>query len=126
MAVDSSGDIFIAEGGIGTGTGLAIGDYKIWKINGAGIVSTAAGNGIENYSGDGGPATAAQLNMPANMVLDSVGNLYIADSANNRVRKVSPGGSDRHSGRQRRGRLFRRRRIRYQRHAQQSGRAGGG
>jgi uncharacterized protein (TIGR03437 family) len=92
LAVDGSGDIYIAEGGIGTGTGLAIGDYKIWKINGAGIVSTAAGNGVENYSGDGGPATAAQLNMPANIVLDNVGNLYIADSANNRVRKVSASG----------------------------------
>ena len=92
LAVDSSGDIFIAEGGIGTGSGLAVGDYKIWKINGVGIVSTAAGNGIENYSGDGGPATAAQINTPSNMVLDAVGNLYIADSANNRVRRVSPGG----------------------------------
>jgi uncharacterized protein (TIGR03437 family) len=92
LAVDGSGDIFIAEGGIGTGTGLGMGDYKIWKINGVGVVSTAAGNGIENYSGDGGPATAAQMNTPSNMVLDAVGNLYIADSANNRVRRVSPGG----------------------------------
>jgi uncharacterized protein (TIGR03437 family) len=92
LAVDGSGDIFIAEGGIGTGSGLAVGDYKIWKINGSGIVSTAAGNGIENYSGDGGPATVAQINTPSNMVLDAVGNLYIADSANNRVRRVSPGG----------------------------------
>jgi trimeric autotransporter adhesin len=92
LAVDSSGEIFIAEGGIGTGSGLAIGDYKIWEVNGAGVVSTAAGNGIENFGGDGGPATAAQLNMPSNMVFDTVGNLYIADSANNRVRKVSPSG----------------------------------
>ncbi len=92
LAVDGSGDIFIAEGGIGTGSGLAIGDYKIWKVNNAGVVSTAAGNGIESYSGDGGPATAAQLNTPSNMVFDTLGNLYIADSANNRVRKVSPSG----------------------------------
>jgi trimeric autotransporter adhesin len=92
LAVDSSGDIFIAEGGIGTGSGLAIGDYKIWKINSVGVVSTGAGNGSENYSGDGGPATSAQLNTPANVVFDAVGNLYIADSANNRVRKISPSG----------------------------------
>ncbi|MGA3237671.1 MAG: IPT/TIG domain-containing protein [Bryobacteraceae bacterium] len=92
VAVDASGDIFIAEGGIGTGSGLALGDYKIWEVNGVGIVTTAAGNGIENYSGDGGPATAAQMNTPANMVFDAVGNLYIADSANNRVRKVSSSG----------------------------------
>jgi uncharacterized protein (TIGR03437 family) len=92
LALDSSGDIFIAEGGIGTGSGLGVGDYKIWKINGVGIVSTAAGNGIENYSGDGGAATVAQINTPSNMVLDGVGNLYIADSANNRVRRISPAG----------------------------------
>jgi uncharacterized protein (TIGR03437 family) len=92
LAVDTSGNIFIAEGGIGTGSGLAEGDFKIWKINGVGVVSTAAGNGIENYSGDGGAATAAQINTPSNMVLDAVGNLYIADSANNRVRRISPGG----------------------------------
>jgi uncharacterized protein (TIGR03437 family) len=92
LALDSSGDIFIAEGGIGTGSGLGEGDYKIWKINGVGIVSTAAGNGIENYSGDGGAATAAQIDTPSNMVFDPEGNLYIADSANNRVRRVSPGG----------------------------------
>jgi uncharacterized protein (TIGR03437 family) len=92
LAVDSSGDIFIAEGGLGTGSGLGIGDYKIWKINSVGVVSTGAGNGIESYSGDGGPATSAQLNRPASVVFDAVGNLYIADSANNRVRKISPGG----------------------------------
>lgn len=92
LAVDSSGDIFIAEGGIGTGSGLGIGDYKIWKINSVGVVSTGAGNGIENYSGDGGQATSAQLNTPTNLVFDVVGNLYIADSANNRVRKISPTG----------------------------------
>ncbi len=61
IAVDGSGDIFVAEGSIGTGTGLAEGDYRVWKINSAGVVSTAAGNGMESYSGDGGGATAAQL-----------------------------------------------------------------
>ena len=92
LAVDNSGDIFIAEGGIGTGSSLGIGDYAIWEVNGAGTIFAAAGNGIENYSGDGGPATAAQFNRPANVVLDSLGNLYIADSANNRVRQISASG----------------------------------
>jgi uncharacterized protein (TIGR03437 family) len=93
VTVDGSGDIFIAEGSIGTGTGLGSGDYRIWEVNGAGIVSTAAGNGLESYSGDGGPAAAAQLSAPASMVLDTVGNLYIADTGNNRVRKVSVSGA---------------------------------
>ena len=92
IAVDGSGDIFVAEGSIGTGTGLAVGDYRVWKINSAGAVSTAAGNGIESYSGDGGGATAAQLNDPAALTFDTAGNLYIADTANHRVRKISPAG----------------------------------
>jgi trimeric autotransporter adhesin len=92
VAVDGSGDIFVAEGSIGTGTGLAVGDYKVWNINSAGVVSTAAGNGIESYSGDGGAATLAQLNNPAALTFDVAGNLYIADANNNRVRKITPSG----------------------------------
>ena len=92
VAVDTSADIYIAEGSIGTGTGLAVGDYRIWKVNAAGVVSTAAGNGIESYSGDGAAATAAQLNNPTAMTFDVNGNLYIADTANHRVRKISPAG----------------------------------
>jgi trimeric autotransporter adhesin len=93
IAVDNSGDIFIAEGSIGTGTGLAVGDYRVWKINSVGVVSTVAGNGLESYSGDGGAAVAAQLNNPAALTFDTAGNLYIADTANNRVRKIAPSGT---------------------------------
>ncbi len=93
IAVDSSADVFIAEGSVGTGSGLARGDYRIWKVNGAGVVSTAAGNGVESYSGDGGAARAAQLNQPSAMTFDVAGNLYIADAANNRVRKIAPAGA---------------------------------
>lgn len=92
ITVDGSGDIFVAEGSIGTGTGLAVGDYRVWKINSAGVVSTAAGNGIESYSGDGGSAVAAQLNNPAALTFDTAGNLYISDAANHRVRKITPAG----------------------------------
>ncbi|MGA7236592.1 MAG: hypothetical protein WBY44_12980 [Bryobacteraceae bacterium] len=92
IAVDGSGDIFVAEGSIGTGTGLAEGDYRVWKINSVGVVSTAAGNGMESYSGDGGGATAAQLDDPAALTFDTAGNLYVADTANHRVRKISPSG----------------------------------
>src|SRR5688572_20262392 len=56
------------------------------------IVTTVAGSGTRGFAGDGGPATAAQFADPAGLALDSVGNLYIADSGNNRVRKVTPQG----------------------------------
>jgi uncharacterized protein (TIGR03437 family) len=92
VAVDGAGDIFVAEGSIGTGTGLAVGDYRVWKINSAGVVSTAAGNGIESYSGDGGAATVAQLNDAVALTFDVAGNLYIADANNNRVRKITASG----------------------------------
>jgi sugar lactone lactonase YvrE len=52
-----------------------------------------AGTGVPGYSGDGGPATQAQLNWPQGLALDAVGNLYFADAANWRVRKVSPDGT---------------------------------
>jgi streptogramin lyase len=51
-----------------------------------------AGNGQPGFSGDGGPATAAQLSIPRGLAMDSSGNLYIADSGNARIRKVSPNG----------------------------------
>ena len=92
VAVDGSGDIFVAEGSTGTGSGLGDGDYRIWKIDSSGVVSTAAGNGVNSFSGDGGSAMAAQINAPAAVTLDVSGNLYIADSANNRIRKITPSG----------------------------------
>jgi sugar lactone lactonase YvrE len=56
-----------------------------------GVLTLVAGNGTTGFSGDNGPATSAQLNFPAGVAVDSAGNLYIADSYNNRVRKVSNG-----------------------------------
>src|SRR5579872_2957477 len=55
------------------------------------ILTLIAGTGTPGYSGDNGPAASAQLNKPSGMALDAAGNLYIADSGNNRVRKVSNG-----------------------------------
>ena len=83
MAVDRSGDLYIADAA----------NQRVRKISPDGIVTTVAGNGGSNgYSGDGGPATAAQLNYPAGVAVDSQGNLYIADTGNERLRKVSPDG----------------------------------
>ena len=62
------------------------------KINTSGIISTVAGNGMQGFSGDGGPATAGELYDPLGVVVDSSGNLYIADEWNNRIRRVDTSG----------------------------------
>jgi sugar lactone lactonase YvrE len=59
---------------------------------GSGIISTYAGNGTAGFSGDGGAAISAELDQPVGSTMDSAGNLYFADSNNNRIRKVTPGG----------------------------------
>lgn len=56
-------------------------------------ITTVAGNGVTNYSGDNGPATSAELNLPAAVAVDSSGNLYIADTYNNCIRKVNTSGT---------------------------------
>jgi sugar lactone lactonase YvrE len=80
VALDSSGTIYIA---------LFLGN-SIRKVSG-GIISTVVGSGAPGYSGDGGPAITAKLNAPSDVALDDAGNLFIADSSNQRVRKVSGG-----------------------------------
>ncbi len=82
MAVDTSGNLYIAD---------AL-NNRIRKVSTNGIITTVAGNGAGGYSGDGGPATDAGLNLPQNVLVDALGNLFIADYANNRIRKVSPNG----------------------------------
>ena len=56
-----------------------------------GIITTIAGTGVHGYSGDGGPATKAELYNPEGLAVDSAGNVYIAEQANNVVRKISAG-----------------------------------
>jgi len=56
-------------------------------------ITTVAGNGTRGFSGDGGPATAAKLNDPKSIAVDSAGNLYIADVENNRIRRVDTSGT---------------------------------
>ena len=80
IAVDSAGNIYIADPG----------NSCIRKVSG-GVIATVAGNGTRGYSGDNGPATSAQLNFPEGVALDSAGNLYIADTQNGLIRKVSGG-----------------------------------
>jgi uncharacterized protein (TIGR03437 family) len=81
VAVDGSGNIYIADAGVN----------QVHKIDPGGNISNFAGNGTAGSSGDGGPATSAELQNPVAVAVDAAGNVYIADSANHRVRKVSNG-----------------------------------
>src|SRR5262249_43815430 len=65
---------------------------SVFKVDSAGSMTLVAGNSRAGFSGDGGPATAAKLNAPGGMAFDSKGNLYIADTGNNRVRLVNSQG----------------------------------
>ncbi len=65
---------------------------RIRKIDVSGIITTIAGTGTAGYSGDGGPATAAKFHLPRSVNIDRTGNLYIADQANFRIRKIDTAG----------------------------------
>ena len=83
IAFDTSGNLFIADTGNNT----------VRKVSAAGIMTTVAGNGSPGYSGDKGPATAAQLYSPMGVAVDAAGNIYIADTYNQVVRKVDTSGT---------------------------------
>ena len=82
LALDGAGNLYIAE----------FGNSRVRKVSRNGVITTFAGNGTPGYGGDGGQAGAAQINSPTGVTLDAAGNLYIADFANSRVRKVSTNG----------------------------------
>ena len=83
VAVDSSGNFFIAD----------FGNNRIRKVDTGGIITTFAGTGTAGFTGDGGPATSAELWTPRGMTVDSAGNIFIADSNNFRIRKVDTSGN---------------------------------
>jgi len=79
LAVDPAGNLFIADAS----------DHRIRRVDAAtGVISTVAGDGVNGFAGDGGPATAARLNGPRDVSVDAAGNVFIADLSNNRVRRV--------------------------------------
>jgi len=67
-------------------------NHVVRKVDLSGNISTIAGTGVAGYNGDNIPGTKAQLNTPWRVTIDPAGNLYIADSVNNRVRKLAPNG----------------------------------
>jgi RHS repeat-associated protein len=83
VAVGPDGSLYIADGF----------NYRVRRVGPAGTITTIAGNGSPGFSGDGGPATAAQLASPAAVTVGSDGSLYIADAENGRVRRVGPDGT---------------------------------
>ena len=85
IAVDQLGNVYMSEDG-------EVGAARVRRVSPTGIITTVAGNGVQGFSGDGGPATAAQLFMPRGLAVDAAGNLLIADFGNNRVRRVSTSG----------------------------------
>ncbi|GAB3993632.1 hypothetical protein GCM10028807_29390 [Spirosoma daeguense] len=82
VSVDGSGNLYVADRE----------NQRIRKVTTLGVISTVAGSGNLGFSGDGGPATSASLAYPTDVVADSLGNLYIADPNNQRIRKVSTSG----------------------------------
>ncbi len=82
IAADMYGNLYVAD---------AAGN-RVREVTLAGTIITVAGTGVQGFSGDGGPASAAQLNSPYGLALDAGGNLYIADLGNGRVRRISSAG----------------------------------
>ena len=86
---DRAGTIFVVDSG----------NHRVLRAAAGALVTTAAGNGSPGFAGDGGLARVSQLSKPRACVLDSAGNLFIADTANNRIRQVTPDLSHHHRGR---------------------------
>ena len=82
LTFDGGGNLYFSD----------LANNVIRKINTSGIISTIAGTGTAGYSGDSGPATAAELNAPMGVALDAAGNIYIGDWSNNRIRKINTSG----------------------------------
>ena len=81
VAVDATGNLFIAD----------TDNNRIRRVNSSGTISTFAGRG--SALGDGGPAVEARLAGPRGVAVDAASNLYIADTYNNRIRRVDPSGA---------------------------------
>jgi len=80
LAIDAAGNLYFSD----------TGNARVRMVDTKGIITTIAGTGVAGFSGDGGPAKAAQLSGPGGLALDATGNLYVADG--NRIRKIDKAG----------------------------------
>ena len=80
IAVDSSGDIYFAD----------YSNFRVREVNTSGVISTVAGTGTNGHTGDGGPATSADLDGPVGVAVDRNGNVYISELGGNTIREVDP------------------------------------
>ena len=83
VAVDGSGNLFIVDRA----------NNRVRQVSGAGLITTVTGTGVSGFAGDGGPPAGAQLNQPTGIAAALTGDLFIADRGNQRIRKVTPGGT---------------------------------
>ena len=83
VAVDGIGNVYITN----------YHGHRVHKVDVTGTITTFAGTGERGYGGDGGPASEAQLERPSGVAVDGIGNVYIADTGNRRVRKVEADGT---------------------------------
>jgi sugar lactone lactonase YvrE len=81
LAVDEQGNLYVSD----------TGNNRIRMIAPDGTIHTIAGNGMADFADDAGPALSASLNAPAGLTIDDKGNIWIADTGNNRIRKLTPG-----------------------------------
>ena len=96
LAVDSAGNLYVSDRSPSVippaQRFISGGGCRIVRVGKDGVVAVIAGTGTCGFSGDGGPATAAQLDDPNGIAFDSAGNLYFSDSNNNRIRRIDGNG----------------------------------
>jgi len=93
LAFDTAGNLYVADGAPSASVGRLvteglIGGCRIVRVSPTGVTTVVAGTGTCGFSGDGGPAAAAQLDNPNGLAFDSAGNLYVADSNSERIRRI--------------------------------------